>query len=298
MQRAEHEMAGLGGGDGELDGLQVAHFPDHDDVGVFAERAAEGVAEGLGVRVDFALGDVAVARVDDVFDRVFERDDVVVALLVDVIDHRGQRRGFARADGARHEDEAVVVFREHLHDLGEAEVVHGAQAGADDAEDEIHPEPVPHDGCAEAPELIRVGEVDVAALCEHLLLLVVEEAHREPLGVRRGEEIGLEPDGFEHAEAPPDGEGIHAEMHIRAAAFLAELEVLIDVLQRVDFAAAGAGRGCVFEVVVLLRGCFVVHGKCGDESYRRGGEWQGKLCPRRPQDQRCSTLGPRARLET
>ena len=27
--------------------------------------------------MDFALGDVAILRVDDVFDRIFERDDVV-----------------------------------------------------------------------------------------------------------------------------------------------------------------------------------------------------------------------------
>jgi ABC-type branched-subunit amino acid transport system ATPase component len=33
-------MAGLGRGDGERDGLEVAHFADQDDVRILAERGA------------------------------------------------------------------------------------------------------------------------------------------------------------------------------------------------------------------------------------------------------------------
>ncbi len=62
VQGAEHEVAGFRGGDGERDGFQVAHFPDHDDVRIFAQRAAQRGGEGLRVRVHFALGDVAAAR--------------------------------------------------------------------------------------------------------------------------------------------------------------------------------------------------------------------------------------------
>ena len=35
VQGAEDEVAGFRGGDGERDGLKVAHFADHDDVGIF-----------------------------------------------------------------------------------------------------------------------------------------------------------------------------------------------------------------------------------------------------------------------
>ena len=37
VQRAEHQVAGFRGGDGELDGFQVAHFADHDDVRIFTQ---------------------------------------------------------------------------------------------------------------------------------------------------------------------------------------------------------------------------------------------------------------------
>ena len=73
-------MTGFGGGDGEGDGFQIAHFPDHDHVGVFPQRAAQGAGEGFGVDVDLPLVDVASLGFDDVFDRVFQRDDVIVAV--------------------------------------------------------------------------------------------------------------------------------------------------------------------------------------------------------------------------
>ena len=78
MQGAEHQVARFRGGDGERDRFQVAHFTDHDDVRIFTQRAAQGGGEGLGVRVHFALGDVAALRLDDVLDRILQRDDVIV----------------------------------------------------------------------------------------------------------------------------------------------------------------------------------------------------------------------------
>jgi hypothetical protein len=49
VQGAEHQVTGFRGGDGERDGFEVAHFPDHDDIGVFAQGGAQGGGEGLSV---------------------------------------------------------------------------------------------------------------------------------------------------------------------------------------------------------------------------------------------------------
>jgi len=43
------------------------------------------------------------------FDRVFDGDDVLLEVLVDVINHRGQRCRFTAARGARDQDEAFFV---------------------------------------------------------------------------------------------------------------------------------------------------------------------------------------------
>ena len=55
MQRAEDQVAGGGGGDGQFDGFQVAHFADENDVRVFAQRAAQSRRKGFGVDADFAM---------------------------------------------------------------------------------------------------------------------------------------------------------------------------------------------------------------------------------------------------
>ena len=41
MKRAEHKMTRFRRGDGERDRFEVAHFADHDDIGIFTQRAAQ-----------------------------------------------------------------------------------------------------------------------------------------------------------------------------------------------------------------------------------------------------------------
>src|SRR5665213_2223124 len=50
------------------------------------------------MRVDIAM---------EKFDRVFDRDDIRETILVDVLNHRGERSGFAGAGDSRHENEAA-----------------------------------------------------------------------------------------------------------------------------------------------------------------------------------------------
>jgi hypothetical protein len=108
VKGAEHQVARFSRGDGERDRLQVAHFTDHDHVRVFTQSTAESGGEGLRVVCDLALVHMAALRLDDVLDRVFQRDDVILTLGIDGIHEGGERGGFAAADGAGDEDEAVV----------------------------------------------------------------------------------------------------------------------------------------------------------------------------------------------
>ena len=59
---AEHQVAGLGGGERERDGLEVAQLADGDDVGVLAQGGAQRAGEGAGVAADLALVDHAALR--------------------------------------------------------------------------------------------------------------------------------------------------------------------------------------------------------------------------------------------
>ena len=63
--------------------------------------------EGEGVQADFALLDDRLVVFKDVFDGVFQGDDVFAAVGVDVLDHRGQGGGFAATGGAGQQDNAA-----------------------------------------------------------------------------------------------------------------------------------------------------------------------------------------------
>ena len=89
MEGADDKVPCFRGMDGHFDGLQVTHFTDDDDVGVFTEGGAEGVLEGTRMAVQFALCDVAAFWLIDDFDRVLDSDDMVVAVFVDVFRERG-----------------------------------------------------------------------------------------------------------------------------------------------------------------------------------------------------------------
>ncbi len=88
--------------DGERDRLQVAHLAYHNHVRIFAQCPAQGRAEGARVRKHFALRNVAIFRLENVFDRVLKRDDMLAPLHIYLLDHRRQRRRFATANRTCH----------------------------------------------------------------------------------------------------------------------------------------------------------------------------------------------------
>ena len=83
---------GLGQRQGELDGLEVAHLTDQQDVGVLAQRRAQRPLEGWAVGPDLALRDRRHPVGVHVLDRVLDREDVHGPGLVDAVDDGGQRR--------------------------------------------------------------------------------------------------------------------------------------------------------------------------------------------------------------
>src|SRR5215210_21691 len=136
VHRREDEVAGFGRLERGLGRLGISELADQDHVRVLAERTAQRLAEGLRVQADLALVHDAPGVPVQELDRVFDRDDVLAAVLVDVVEHRGERRGLARAGGARDEDEASVLFREPADAGGHLQLVEARYVSRDDAEGE------------------------------------------------------------------------------------------------------------------------------------------------------------------
>ena len=92
VQGSDHQYARLRRLDSEPDRLQIAHLADDEHVGRFSQGAAQRGREGLRVLADLPLSDHRAHVVVQVFERVLDADDVLLRSLVDLVDHRGQRR--------------------------------------------------------------------------------------------------------------------------------------------------------------------------------------------------------------
>ncbi len=156
---------GLGGEEGRLDRVQVAHLADEDDVGVLAEAAAQAAGEARDVHADLALADRALLVLVEVFDGVLDGDDVLAAEGVDVIDHGRQGRRLAASRRPRDEDEAALVEGDLLQDLGQEQLPDRLDLERDDAEGDGQRAPLVIDAAAEPAEPGQaVGQVDVEIL--------------------------------------------------------------------------------------------------------------------------------------
>jgi len=91
VQRAENQMARLGGFESNTNGLDVAHFADQYNIRVFAQGGPQRALEAIGVRMNFALVDETFLVGVHELDRVFDGDDMVGAFFVDEIDERRKR---------------------------------------------------------------------------------------------------------------------------------------------------------------------------------------------------------------
>ena len=108
VQRREDEVAGLGGGQRDLDRGEVTHLADQDDVRVLTQDGAQALRVGLRVGADLALIDDALVRRVDVLDRILQRDDVLVPRMIDLIEDRRQRRRLTGAGFTGDQHDALL----------------------------------------------------------------------------------------------------------------------------------------------------------------------------------------------
>ena len=110
-------MSGLGSGDGRRNGLDITHFTEHDDVRRLAQGRAQGAGKAGSVAGHFALADDALLMRVQVFDRVFDRDDVAAAGGVDLVHQAGQGCTLTVAGRACDQDHAAAVSGQAHHDV-------------------------------------------------------------------------------------------------------------------------------------------------------------------------------------
>ena len=103
-------MPGVGGTHGRAKTKRIAHFTNHDDIGILPQDVLERVMERKRVQADLTLFNDALVVLENVFNRIFQCDDVLFKAGIDVLDHRRQRRGLAATRRAGHQHNAARRF--------------------------------------------------------------------------------------------------------------------------------------------------------------------------------------------
>ena len=87
VKGAENQVSGLSGFNCNGDGLQVAHLADEHDVRILSKCRPQCILERVGMLADLPLVHETVSVRVHEFDGIFDGDDVIGSILVDVIHH-------------------------------------------------------------------------------------------------------------------------------------------------------------------------------------------------------------------
>ena len=219
VERAKHHVARLGRRDRRLDRFEIAKLAHEDHVGVLPQRAAEGLGEARHVVADLALVHRALLRLVVKLDRIFDRDDVVVVVGVDVVDQAGERGRFAGARRARHEKQPARPADHLLADFGHAELLGREHLVGDLPQDHRHAAALLEHAHAKPGHVAkREAEVGAALLGQLGLAALGRDRLHEAVGVvgrehLRGLRLHVAVDAKHGGQAGRDVDVAHAALH-------------------------------------------------------------------------------------
>ena len=136
MERGDHEMPGFRRLKGGVGRNGVPDLTQQDDVGALAKGASESFRKAGGIGADFPLGKATEMILKQVFDRVFDGDDVAGCRLVQPFQPRSHGGRFSRTGGSGHQNETGRTGKPLLENgNGQAQLLHGGNLSLDAPED-------------------------------------------------------------------------------------------------------------------------------------------------------------------
>jgi hypothetical protein len=207
-------VPGFRGGDGRIDGFQVAHFTDQHDVRVLAQRAPQRLGKVRHVDPDLALGHQRLLVPVIIFNRVFDGDDMrLVPFLVDDVDHRGQGRRFSGAGRPGDQHQAPGFVEQFLRGRRQADLLHRKQLARDLAQDAAEIAFLLEDADSEPGHLAESEPKVGAATLAHVLNMIFRgDAAHQFLGVFRRQGGTFHP--VQNAMDADGGRGAYADVQV------------------------------------------------------------------------------------
>jgi hypothetical protein len=111
----ENQVAGFACRQRDAHGVRIAHFTYDDEIRRLSDSRSQGGRKIWGIDPDFDLFDDAPPVGMLIFDRVFNRDDVLRIPPVDHIDQRGHSGRLPRSCGTTDENQSVLEVRQRLN---------------------------------------------------------------------------------------------------------------------------------------------------------------------------------------
>ncbi len=136
--------------------------------------------------MNFALVHEALLVIVQELDGVLDRDHVLFALVVDLVEHGGERRRFAGTGRAGHQHESARFVAQVLHDGRKPQCVETLDLPWNGAEYRCHGAALVKDVSAETRQALQAErKVELEVLFQAVLLHVCEDAVRQRLRVGR-----------------------------------------------------------------------------------------------------------------
>ena len=136
VHRREDDVTGLGRRHRDLHRGAVANFADQNYFRRLPERGAQAVGEIREILSELALIEERLLVRMQKLDRVLQGQNMNFLRHVELVQHRGERRRFSAAGGARHENDAVLFLDHFPEDRRQPELIERGDFGLELAHDD------------------------------------------------------------------------------------------------------------------------------------------------------------------
>ena len=110
MQSGKNEMAGFGGSNGSGNGFRSAHFTNHCDIHILAKHRQQSRLKILGINFHFPLVNNGPFFFKNIFNRVFNGDNMLRPGGINEVNERRQSRRLAVPNGTHYQKKALLFF--------------------------------------------------------------------------------------------------------------------------------------------------------------------------------------------
>lgn len=158
------------------DRLLIAHLSDDEDIWIFTHSISHRLIERCDMFSDLLLMDEAFFISNDVFDRIFDDDDMFVRVFIEIVDHSHQSRRLSASRTSCDKDQSTI-FLEELQDVGlEPDTFSCRDFFFDRSESDTESFIILRDIRTESRPLVFIDEVDTC-WCRFDLLFIEEWIH-------------------------------------------------------------------------------------------------------------------------